>query len=115
MDGNGHPEAVPAGTDVIVMPAQVGDADASEIAAAVLAALIGDIGIVVADFTGTQFCDPAGIQSLLGAARLADANRITLRLVAFGVVAVVFGQAGVDQVLPVYPTLREALTASPPP
>lgn len=116
MDGNGHQESVPGGVDVVVMPAEVRYADASEVSVAVIAALACDTATVVADFTGTQFCDSASIRGLLAAGRLADAFHVTLRLVVpANAVTRVFGLAGVDHVLPVYPTVSEALFASPPP
>lgn len=116
MDGHGQQDAVPGGVDVIVMPAEAGHADTSRVSAAVIAALAFDTAAVVADFTGTRFCDSAGIAGLLAAARLADAFHITLRLVVPpDAVTRVFGLAGVDQALPVYPTLSEALSARPPP
>lgn len=108
---NGHQEAVPAGIDVVAMPAVVGYAASMQVSAAVLAAFACGTATVVADFTGTQFCDLAGIRAMLFAQRLADANHISLRLAAPEAAAWVFGVA--DLVLPVFSTLSEALTARP--
>jgi hypothetical protein len=81
MKGKPNQDAVPGGVDVVAMPAKAGPADATGVGAAVLAALACGTAAVVADFSGTQFCDPAGIAELLTAARLAHANHIALRLV----------------------------------
>jgi anti-anti-sigma regulatory factor len=113
MGDGGHQEAVPAGIDVVAMPAEVVYADAIQVSAAVIAAVACGTVTVVADFTGTQSCDSAGIQGMLTAQRLADANHITLRLVVPNAVSQVFGLAGTGQVLTIYPTLSEALAASP--
>jgi anti-anti-sigma regulatory factor len=115
MGDDGHQEAVPAGIDVAAMPAEVMYANAIQVSSAVIAALACGTATVVADFTGTQSCDSAGIQAKLIAQRLADANDIALGLVMPDAVSQVFGLAGVGQVLTIYPTLSEALAATPHP
>ena len=69
---------------------------------------------VVADFTATQSCDSAAIRVMLLAQRLSAANQIALRLVVPpGAAERAFERADDDRVLPIYPTLSQALRLSP--
>lgn len=105
---------VPLDVDVVMMPAEVVYTDVRDVNAALLAAMASGTATVVADFTGTEFCDSAGIREMVIAQRLANAHGINLRLVVPpNSVSRVFALAGLDSVLPIYHTLIAALNPSP--
>ncbi|HKR68413.1 MAG TPA: STAS domain-containing protein [Streptosporangiaceae bacterium] len=67
-------------------------------------------GMVVADLTGTRFCDSSGVREICHAREYALITRIDMRLVIPpGPVMRVFQLLGLDQELPVYETLSAAL------
>ncbi len=74
------------------------------------------MSLVIADLTGTVFCDSSGIRQLLLAHDLAAESQAELRLVA-GASGVrrALQITGADQVLALYPTLQAALAARPGP
>jgi anti-anti-sigma factor len=69
---------------------------------------------VVADLTGTGSCDPAGVQALVDAHRLALAEGGELRVaVSSAGVLRTLSSAAADQVIPLFATLDEALAPLP--
>ena len=73
------------------------------------AALVAGTTTVIVDFSATTFCDTAGLREMVLAKRLALATRIDLRLVVPGSLTRIFKLTGLDGVIPLYPTLGEAL------
>jgi anti-sigma B factor antagonist len=93
------------------MPAEADYVNADAIHAELAAALVAATTVIV-DFTGTRFCDSAGIREIIIARRLARASNVQLRLaVPPGPLTPVFSITSLDQVVPIYPTLAAALTA----
>ena len=66
--------------------------------------------VVVVDMSRTRFCDSAGLNALVAAARQARAHGGEVRLVVVGeAVARIVALTGVDRVIPVYAGLEDAL------
>ena len=57
----------------------------------------------------TRFCDSAGLNVLVGAARQARAEGGEVRLVVVDAVARIVALTGVDRVIPIYASLEDAL------
>jgi anti-anti-sigma factor len=66
--------------------------------------------------TATTFCDSSGISMLVRAHKRAAANRTEVRLVVLSTaVRRAFTLVEIDQLLPIYPTVSQALAARPVP
>ncbi len=104
-----------ARTTVVSLPGEVSHYNATRVHEELMAALEPGVTMVILDLTLTTFFDSAGLGKIAVARRLASAYRIDLRVVVppSNPLAGFFASSGFDRVLPVYPTLREALTASP--
>jgi anti-sigma B factor antagonist len=96
------------------MPDEVDYNNAIDVHAEMIAALVTGTAVVVADFTHTTFCDTSGIGEIVTARRLATATQIELRLVVPGRLRRIFTLTGLDQLLPVFPTLAAALSTPVP-
>jgi len=96
---------------VVTMPAEIDVTNADRIGGELSAAIAGGAGIVVADMTGTTFCNSSGISVLVLAHRQAAANGAELRLVALSApVLRALKLVRMDFLLPIYPNLDAALT-----
>jgi anti-anti-sigma factor len=106
------------GAVIVVLPDEIDAVNAESLAELLGAAIVPGVTVVVADLTGTSFCDCAGINSLLLASRQASASNAELRLaVRSPAVLRILELTGADQVLRVYPDLAAALLrwgAAPP-
>jgi anti-sigma B factor antagonist len=99
-------------TAVISLPAEIDAINADHVGSQLLAAFGPGITTVIADMTGTTFCDSSGIRVLLQAHQQARANHAELVLVvASAGVLRVLELTGLDVLLPIYPTLAEAMAA----
>ena len=106
---------------VVAAPPDIDASNAGWLRAVLLeAAARGDATFVV-DMTATQFCDSAGLGVLVRAHKraLADGGELRLVIPASASVRSVFTVTGIDQLIPHFPDLDEALgpapTASPRP
>ena len=108
--------AVPISLAVVSLPAEIDVTNAGEVLALVAAALAPGVTVVVADLTGTRFCDSAGLRHLLLAHREATRAGAQLRLVipADGAVGRVTELTGISRFVAVYPTLQLAADAGAP-
>ena len=97
---------------VITMPAEIDAATADEARRALLAAVSSGAAILVIDMSGTTFCDSAGLKAIIAAHTQATKGGTQLRLVATAVLRIIT-IVGIDQLIPVYPTLEAALTEPP--
>jgi len=96
---------------VVTMPAEIDITNAGRIGGQLSAAITGGAGIVVADMTGTTFCNSSGISVLVMAHRQAAANGAELRLVVLcAAVLRALKLVRMDCLLPIYPSLDAALT-----
>jgi len=97
---------------VVTMPAEIDMAN-SAMVTSLLAAVIGeDSELITADLTGTRFCDSAGVHALARAAEQSAARGSEFRVaVADSAVTQVLQLSGLDQVVPVYPSVQRSLDA----
>ena len=96
-------------TAVVALPVEIDAANIGVVEAAVASALADRPVVLIADGTGTVFCDSAGIAELIHAHRQAAAAGAQLRVVITGsAVRRVLELIGADQLLLVYPSLGDA-------
>jgi anti-sigma B factor antagonist len=109
--------AEPAAKPVVVpFPAEFEISKAGDVAERLRAAIAPGAGTVVADLTTTAFCDSSGARVILLARDWATADNVELRLaVPPGPTLVVLKLVGLDDLVPIYPTLDEALAGDPAP
>jgi anti-sigma B factor antagonist len=101
---------------VITLPAEIDISNADRIGEELCAAFAPGIRAVIADMTGTRFCDSSGISVLVAAHRKATASHAELRLVVLSTVVLrALTLVRIDHLLPVYPSLAEALKSKPAP
>ena len=107
------PVEVVGGVPVVVAPEEI-DITNAEGLRVVLGQAAANRTLVV-DLTRTQFCDSAGIHALVDAHKRARAAGGQVLLATSGeAVPRIFEITGVDQVLPRYPTVAEALAYASP-
>jgi anti-anti-sigma factor len=112
-------EQLAGGAPVIVaLPAEIDLSNAEQVYDQLSAALVSGAAVVIADFTGTRFCDCACLNRLLRVHNQAASHNAQLRLVIppGAPVREVVKLLGLDQQLPVYASLetaRQSLTGSP--
>jgi anti-sigma B factor antagonist len=99
-----------SGVPVVVAPDAIDITNADGLQAALLEASGQGHGMLVVDMSRTQFCDTAGLHALVGAHKRALAQGGEVRLVISGAaVRRVFELTGLDQVIPSFTSLQEAL------
>jgi anti-sigma B factor antagonist len=99
---------------VVAMPAEIDAVNAEKIRQDLLSAVGLGAAVVVIDMSETTFCDSSGVQATIAAYRQAAANGTELRLVATAVLRILT-VIGISQLIPIYPTLKSALTGLSPP
>src|SRR5690349_19509341 len=102
------------GVPVVAAPEEIDITSAPELRSALLEAAAAanghGHGTVVADLSQTQFCDSSGLHTLLAAHKRATTAGGDLLLVLPGnAVLRVFTITGVDQIIPNFTSLQEAL------
>jgi anti-anti-sigma factor len=108
------PQQVPA--VVVALPAEIDMANADRAGQQLGSDIAPGVRTVIADMTATRFCDSSGISMLVRARKQAAANGTELRLVvASPAVLRTLTLAGLDDLLPTYPSLSQALAAPPAP
>jgi anti-sigma B factor antagonist len=111
MDGSRHLTHARARPVVVTLPAEIDITNADRIGEELSSAIARGAGIVVADMTGTRFCNSSGISMLVLAHRQAAANHAELRLVVLSTVVLrALKLVRMDCLLPIYPSLDAALT-----
>jgi anti-sigma B factor antagonist len=105
------PVDVIEGVPVVMVSEEVDLANAGLLEQALGAAAGSGHVMVVVDMSRTRFCDSAGLNALVAAARRARAQGGEVRLVVTGEsVLRLVELTGVDRVMAVYASLEEALT-----
>ena len=101
---------------IVPMPAEIDLANAGQVGEQLLTAVGPGVTVVVADLTTTEFCDSAGIRTLLSARDSVAAQRAQLRLAVArdGAVRRALQAIGLQHVLPLYPNVTAALTPDVP-
>jgi anti-anti-sigma factor len=108
------PQDVPA--VVVALPAEIDMANADRVSQQLGSAFTPGVKTVIADMTATTFCDSSGISMLVRAHKQAAANNTELRLVVPSTVVLrALRLVQMDDLLPIYPSLSQALTAGPAP
>jgi anti-sigma B factor antagonist len=97
---------------VVTLPAEIDAVNAGTVRQALLAGARHDAAVLIIDMSRTTFCDSAGVQVIIDTYNQAAAARTRLRLVATAVVRILT-LVGVDQLMPIYPTLEAALADGP--
>ena len=110
MPVQGFPVQVVRGVPVVAAPEEIDITNAEALRSALLTAAADGHGPLVADLTRTRFCDSSGIHALLAAHKRAGAEgREMLLVISSAAVLRVFALIGVDQMIPNFTTLPEAL------
>jgi anti-sigma B factor antagonist len=109
------PVQVVEGIPVVTAPEEIDLANAAGLKAALLQAARPELAepgraLIVVDMSRTRFCDSAGLNALVAAARQARADGGEVRLAVVGeAVARIVALTGVDRVIPIYASLEDAL------
>lgn len=103
-----------SGPVVVEFPDEIAYGNAGDVAVRLRAALAPEASVVVADLTTTAFCDSSGVRIMLVARDWASADNVQLRLaVPPGPTLVVLKLLALDEQIPVYATLEQALAGEP--
>jgi anti-sigma B factor antagonist len=107
------PVEMVSGVPVVVTPEEIDITNAAGLRAALLEAARHGPGGFVVDMSRTQFCDTAGIHALVLAHKRAGPESGEVRLVITGAAVLrIFAITGLDDVIPHFATLEEALAAT---
>jgi anti-sigma B factor antagonist len=100
---------------VVVLPAEIDVTNSEHVHNQLVTALMPGVDVVVADMTSTSFCDSSGVHAVIFAHEAAVSRGIELRLAVSpdGSVRRVLQLIGVGRVVPVYPSLAEAMDTDP--
>jgi len=112
MPDDRFPVEVVQGVPVVTVPEEIDVTNADGLRSALLEAASNGHGPLVVDMTRTQFCDTAGLHALVGAHKRArtEGGRVLLVLPGATVLRI-FSITGLDDVIPNFPSLEEALAA----
>jgi anti-sigma B factor antagonist len=106
------PQWIDSGTAVVGLPSEIDVVNSAEVSDDLVAAIDAGARTVIADMSGTEFCDSAGVKAIVHAYRHAKAHSCALRLVVTSApVRRVFALTEVDRLVPVCATMDEALAA----
>jgi anti-sigma B factor antagonist len=99
---------------VVELPAEIDVTNSEQVYQQLVGALTPGVGTVIADMTATIFCDSSGVHAIMHAYETAGARDVGLRLAVSPSTSVrrVLQLIGVGRLIPVYPTLEEALAAN---
>ena len=107
------PVEMVGGVPVVVTPEEVDITNADRLRTALLEAAGHGPGGFVVDMSRTQFCDTAGIHALVLAHKRTSAQGSEVRLVITGAAVLrIFAITGLDDVIPHFASLDDALAAS---
>jgi len=99
---------------IVGFPDEFDVSNAGEMAEQLREAIAPGVAAVVADLTTTVFCDSSGVRIIVLARDWARTDNVELRLaVPPGPALVVMNLVGLDKLLPIYPSLDEALAGGP--
>jgi anti-anti-sigma factor len=108
------PVEVAGGVPVVVAPEEIDITNAAGLRAALLEAAGYGSRALVVDMAQTQFCDSAGLHVLVRAHNRARAQGGELLLVVGGAAVVrVLAVTGIDQLIPNFASLEQALAPAP--
>jgi anti-sigma B factor antagonist len=106
-----YPITMIGGVPVVDAPQEIDAANAESFREILLHAASCGPAAVVVNMTGTRFCDSSGVSALVRAHQLAVAEgRELLLVIPVGAFVLrVFAIAGIDQIIPIFADLNEAL------
>ncbi|MDR0341527.1 MAG: STAS domain-containing protein [Nocardiopsaceae bacterium] len=96
-------------TVVVTLPVQIDIANSGQVHDVLVGSLGGGAAVLIADGTGTTFCDCAGVSALTRAHHQAAATGAQLRVAACPAVLRILELTGADDLLDTYPTVAAAL------
>ena len=96
---------------VVVLPAEIDVTNSEQVYDQLAAALAPGVPAVVADLTSTSFCDSSGVHAIMRAHESAAARDVRMLLAVSSATSVrrVLELIGVSRIMPVYPSLPDAL------
>jgi anti-sigma B factor antagonist len=99
---------------VVALPAEIDVTNSGQVHDRLVAAFEPGVGIVIADLTSTVFCDSSGVHAIMRAYEGAAARDVQLWLAVAqaGSVRRVLELTGVGRLMPVYPSLQDAMGAA---
>jgi anti-sigma B factor antagonist len=102
------------GIPVVTAPEEIDITSAGGLRAALVDSAARGQGTLVVDLTRTHFCDTAGLHALVGAHKRAqtEAGQVLLVIPDPGMLRI-FAITGLDQVIPNFTSLEEALAQIP--
>lgn len=99
-------------TAVVTLPGEIDVTNSEQVEEQLVEVATRCPAVMTVDMTGTNFCDSSGIHALARAHRLAASNGGELRIAIGSSPALrVLQLTGLDQVLPVFPDVAQALAA----
>ena len=104
-------QAAPNVPVVAVLPGEIDVTNSEQVYEQLVAVLTPGVKTVIADMTSTVFCDSSGVHAIMHAYESAAARDVRMRLAVSPAASVrrVLELIGVGRLMPVYPTLAEAL------
>jgi anti-sigma B factor antagonist len=116
MPDEGFPVQAVRGVPVLAAPEEIDITNAEALRSALLTAAAGGPGTLVVDMTRTRFCDSSGLHTLLAAHKRAQAEGgEVLLVISSAAVLRVFALTGIDQMIPSFTSLPQALARPPAP
>ena len=99
---------------VVALPVEIDVTNCDQVYDQLIAALEPGVDIVVADLTSTVFCDSSGVHAIMRAYERAAAHGVQLWLAVphAGSVRRVLELTGVGRLMPLYPSLQDAMGAA---
>jgi len=102
------------GPVVVELPAEIDVTNSALVHEQLVAACAPGVSLVIGDLTSTRFCDSSGVHAIMHAYERAAARdvRLWLAVPEVGSVRRVLQLTGVGRLMPVYPSLQEAMSAA---
>ena len=99
---------------VVVLPLEIDVTNSEQVYEQLFAALAPGVNTLVADMMSTVFCDSSGVHAIMHAYESAAAREVRMLLAVSSATSVrrVLELIGVGRLMPVYPSLQEALDAA---
>jgi anti-anti-sigma factor len=101
---------------IVTLPPEIDLTNAGDVLELITAACAPGVAVVIADLTGTAFCDSSGLQHLIQASLKVAAAGAELRLVISpdGAVSRILELTGISERLPVYFSAELAVSGGQP-
>jgi anti-sigma B factor antagonist len=102
----------PAGVAIVVLPAEIDIANSEQVYGLLCAALVPGVDVLVADLTGTTFCDAGGLRAMVRARDRVNVIGAQLRLaVPSSRIRRLLDLINLEVRLPTYSSIRQAVAA----